>query len=53
MTADEQAGQHAVDDLIVTDNNPTDLLANRRIAIDELPGPFFHILSNTHKAIPW
>ena len=36
MAADEQAGQHAVDDFVVADDHPADLFADRRIALDEL-----------------
>ena len=37
MAAGEQAGQHAVDDLVVADDHPADLFADRRVAVDELP----------------
>ena len=40
VPADEQAGQHAVDDLVVSDDHPADLLADRRVALDELAGRF-------------
>ena len=36
MAAGEQARQHAVDDLVMADNDAADLFADRRIAVDEL-----------------
>ncbi len=48
VPAGEQASQHAVDNLVVADNHPVNLLADRRVTIDELPGTFFHLFCNAH-----
>ena len=50
MAAYEQAGENAVDDLVMTDNDAADLLAHGRITRDELLGlaldrfPTAHVL---------
>ncbi len=51
MPADEQAGQHAVDDLVVADDDAADLLADRGIAAHELLGPLFHRFANAHAGV--
>ena len=48
MPSDEQASQNAVDDVVVSDDNPADLLAYGRISVDELAGAVFHGFSNAH-----
>ena len=48
MPADEQAGQDAVDDVVVADDDPADLLVDRGVAVDELAGPAFHGFSDNH-----
>ena len=48
MPADEQAGQHAVDDLVVADDHPADLLAHGAVAGDELFGPLLHAFGHVH-----
>ena len=53
MPADEQAGQYPVDDLLVADDHPGDLLADRPVAVHEFLGPSFHGLGNTHRAFLW
>ena len=52
MPADEQAGQHAVDDLVVADDHPADLFADGLVAGQELLGPAFHGFSNAHAMNP-
>ena len=48
VPADEQAGQHAVDDVVVADDDAAEFLAHRAIARDKLFGPLLHILAHTH-----
>ena len=48
MPADEQAGQDAVDDFVVADDDAADLLVDGRVTVDELAGPAFHGFSNAH-----
>jgi hypothetical protein len=52
MAADKQAGQNAVDDLVVADDDPTDFLAHRTIPRDELLGPLLHTIGHAHKRVP-
>ena len=51
MAADEQARQHAVDDLVVSDDHAADLLVDGAVAIDELPGPLLHRFRNAHGSV--
>ena len=48
MAAGEQARQYAVNDFVVADDYPVNLLADRRVAIDELAGTLFHFFCNAH-----
>jgi len=48
MPAHEQAGQHAVNDLVVPDDHPPNLLTHRRVPPPEFFGPLLHRLANTH-----
>ena len=44
VPAHEQTGQHPVDDLLVSDNHPGDLLADGLVTFAELPRPLLHLL---------
>ena len=48
MAADKQAGQHAVDDFVVADDDTAELLAHGVVALGELFSPLFHGLSDAH-----
>ena len=48
MAADEQAGEHAVDDFVVPDDHAADLAANGIIALGEQLGPLLHRFGNGH-----
>ena len=52
MAADEQAGQHAVDDVVVADDHAADLLAHGPVARDELLGPLLHTFADAHGRVP-
>ncbi len=52
VPADEQAGEHAVDDVVVPDDHAADLLADRTVAADKLFRPFLHLFANAHYAVP-
>ncbi len=52
MPADEQAGQHAVDDLVVADDDAADLLADGLIAGHEFLRPAFHNFCDAHADVP-
>ena len=49
MSADEQAGQHAVDDIVVADDDPAELLSHRPVAGDELFGLLLHGFAEAHR----
>ena len=49
VPADEHARQHAVDDVVVADDHPADLLLDRRIALAKLLRLLLHRLADTHE----
>jgi hypothetical protein len=53
MAAHKQARQHAMDNFVVPDDYPADLLLNRLIALGELGRPLFHGCRNTHQVSPY
>ena len=48
MPADEEAGQDAVDDLVVSHDDASNLFADGLVAGHELLRPAFHGFSNAH-----
>ena len=49
MAADEQAGEHAVDDVVVADDHAADLLADGLVAGGKLLGLLFDRLAAAHE----
>ena len=51
MPADEQAGEHAVHDVVVPDDHAAQLFVNGFVALGELRGPLFNRFGNGHVGI--
>ena len=49
MPADEQAGQHAVHDVVVPDDHAAQLLVNGLVPLGKLRGPLFNRFGNGHE----
>ena len=49
MPADEQAGQHAVHDVVVPDDHAAQLLVNGLVTLGKLRGALFDRFSNRHE----
>ena len=49
MAADEQAGQHAVDDVVVADDHAAHLISHRLIARAKLFRPLLHLFADRHE----